>query len=143
MTCEEARWQEFESEAARAHAAGCAACGEWMADGVALRSLAAEVVPARVSQRRVKWMGLWAVGACAAAAVLAAVLARLEVASPPMPEVAVKAAPIKAKPVAARVAVTKRTAPRVRKVVEPVVVRLETSDPDVVIYWTFESGGVE
>ena len=142
MNCEEARWQEFESEAAQAHAAGCAACGEWMADGVALRSLAAESVPARVPQRRVTWMGLWAVGACAAA-VLMAVLARPEVSPPPMPEVAVKAVPITVKPVAARVAVTKRTAPRVRKVVEAVVVRLETADPDVVIYWTFESGGAE
>ena len=141
MTCEEARWLEFESEEARAHAAGCAECGEWVADGVALRGLADEVVPKRVRRRPVGWgvaAGAVAAGAGAAAMVLWAVVADKEVARPPMQVVAVKAEPV----VVAEPVEVKRVKRAVQRE-EAVVVRLETADPDVVIYWTFESGGGE
>ncbi|MBL8210852.1 MAG: hypothetical protein JNK87_09080 [Bryobacterales bacterium] len=136
MTCEEARWLEFESEEARAHAAGCAECGEWVADGVALRGLADEAVPVPRATRR--WLRTVVAAAVAAVAgVWVAMVPRQEIPPPPIPVVAV------AKPVLPAVEVQVPTqAPVVarRKAVAPLYLKIETSDPDVIIYWTVEGG---
>ena len=160
MSC--AEWEERIAEGARGvepHLAECARCREFaraLAESMALLKAAHEepiapahyaAVRARVlgelERRRVPvWRRAWVYGLAAAALVLAAgVWLRPGVQPPPVAVVRPPAAPA-TEPVVQRekrVPVHKRVA-RVAPT-EPLLIKLETDNPDVVLYWIADKRG--
>lgn len=155
------------AEAAR-HVADCPGCQMFVSglqeslgalremhdDSIATADLA--VVRARVmgelrQDRRVWWRPLWVFGLAAAAAVIGVAIA-LRPLPPvaPMPTVAIAppAAPVWQPPAIRTVRHRRRPAAVARPVVAhaqpsgpPIVVKMVTDDPDVVIYWITDNSG--
>jgi hypothetical protein len=144
------------------HIAGCDACG-MLSEG--LRSLREDAVPdaayaavrARVldrvrGERRIWWR--WWLGAAAAACALLVVslswrtvtsvapLPRVAVMAPPAPQVQVPVKPPlhRARP-RHRVQAAVATAKPAIDPAEPLLIKLMTDDPDIVIYWIVEKRG--
>lgn len=150
---------QAEMQAAERHLAGCTACREFLAELkqslAALRAAHAEpleasaftLVRTRVLEQidraggPVRWLGWIGALAAAAAVLLILLLPRpvpkpIIVKAPPLQVAAGPPAPVispAAKPVSRR---KRRSAPRPQlRQPEPLVVKLVTDDPDVVIYW--------
>ena len=163
MTC--AEWQEKiaaeEIDAGvRAHLAWCGKCAEFAreleANAAALRGSAAPDaayaavrarVLAEVRRPRRRWVWAW-VGAAAAAIVLAAVLLANPWPATPPPQLSYAATPprIEAPPPihAVKRRHTVREAPPRRELAraeQPMTIKLQTADPDVVIYWIVDGKG--
>jgi hypothetical protein len=144
MRCEQARWLEFETEESQAHAATCQECREWLDDGLALRSLQQEFVPARpfVRQPARRWPAV-AIACVAAAAILILLAPAPQIDPPSMPAVAITKPVLPPLPVPARQparALARHEPSGKPKAAPPLYLKIETSDPDVVIYWTIEGG---
>ena len=152
-----------------AHLAACDACRglaeDLAASQAAFRSLGTEPLGAAVfdelrrgvlgriggetARPKRRWLWAGALASAATAAVLVGVLATRPEAppAPPRPEVArviEPALPVAPPPRPARPVIRRRAAPKpvVRPVkTEPLVVKLETADPNVIIYWIVDSTG--
>ena len=104
-------------------------------------TLRARVLEQLPGQRRQPWRWAW-IGALVAAAAVVVVLAlprqvelpRIAVTPPPAPLVE-PVAPAAAEPIAPKRPAHVRRQPRPRPPAEPLMVKLITDDPDVVIYW--------
>jgi hypothetical protein len=92
----------------------------------------AEIERSRMAWRRLAWIS--GVGAMAAAVLLTVELHRPEVARPAPVAIAIPPAP--AAPVVRRDPVeVARARPAARRHREPLTIKLQTSDPNIVIYW--------
>jgi anti-sigma factor RsiW len=114
----------------------------------AWRSRVIEQITTETHARRIAWGWTWAAVVTVAAvifAVIAIPMLRERAAPVPLPPVAHMAPPTPPVAIAAPPAARKQIRPRRRVVpprtLEPLLVRLETSDPDVIIYWMVEGKG--
>ena len=164
MSCPD--WQEriAAGEEIAEHLAGCLQCREFAAALAILREAHHERLPdahyatvrarvlERLENRRRKWVPLWAGALAAAAILIVAILVVPHSRNPipvrpsvpavtgPMAE-AVEPPPAAVSEVAPRVAGKHQIRKRPQPAAEPLVVKLITDDPDVVIYWITDPKG--
>ncbi len=164
MTC--AEWQERiaaeEIDAGvRAHLASCGDCAEFVreleANAAALREVTVPAaayaavrarVRAEVRRPRRRWIWAWVCAGAAAVIAALVLLATPRRAQLPLPDVAYAATPphviVPQTPVrVVRHRHTKRLAPRreLARAEQPMTIKLQTDDPDVVIYWIVDGKG--
>jgi hypothetical protein len=110
----------------------------------ALRARVLERVAAE--DRRRRWGWLWVPVALGMSAVVMVSWPRAEVAPPPVPVAAIPAAVLEvrtSRPAVAPATPAVRTRKRVQRIAagEPLVVKILTDDPSVVIYWVIDKKG--
>ena len=146
MTCQECELFLAADQSAGDHLAGCASCRalaeELRANAQAFESFAEDPLPevrarvmSKVRPRRVRWA--WALAAVAALAVVMISYPRPETPAPRDSAVASGQGQIAMAP---QPAIPTHISRKIRKrAAQPLTVKMLTEDPDVVIYWQFQS----